>query len=157
MKINWIEPNVLAASGVPVGIKDLSSLYKQGVRAIVTLTEHPLTVQTQITTDYLNDIGFNYLHVPIVDQYPPEDEETVWQMVQFIDQMAEAAKPVLIHCQAGVGRTGTMLHAYYLAKGMRLQDVQIIIKQRKPSSQFIMLTPEQQTFLTDFAKENALD
>ncbi len=157
MKINWIEPGVLAASGIPVDIKDLSSLYEQGVRAIVTLTEHPLTVQTEITVGYLNDIGFKYLHAPIVDQYPPEDVETVWQVVQFIDQMEEEAKPVLIHCQAGVGRTGTMLHAYYLAKGKRLQDAQAKIKQRRPASQFIMLTPEQQAFLIGFAKENTLD
>ena len=154
MKIDWIEPNILAASGVPVGIKDLTSLYDQGVRAIVTLTEHPITIQSEISDDYLNESSFNYLHAPIVDQYPPEDVETVWQVVQFIDLMQQQAKPVLIHCQAGVGRTGTMLHAYYLAKGIPLQDAQLKIKRSRSTCQFIMLTPEQQTFLLDFAEEN---
>ena len=86
MKINWVEPGVLAASGIPLGVKDLQSLREQGIRAIVTLTEHPLTVQDEITPQVLVEMGLKSLHAPVVDQYPP-DEAIVQETAQFVDQM----------------------------------------------------------------------
>lgn len=153
VKINWIEPGVVAASGIPLGVKDLQSLYEQGIRAIVTLTEHPLTVQEEITTQVLAEIGLTCLHAPIVDQYPP-DMATVRETAQFINQMKAQGQPVLLHCHAGVGRTGTMLHAYYLAEGFSLEEAKAKVKTYKPSSQFFMLSDAQKTFLETFAKVN---
>lgn len=49
MKISWIEPNTLAASGIPIDAKDVRSLHLQGIRAIISLTEQPLWSQRQIT------------------------------------------------------------------------------------------------------------
>jgi atypical dual specificity phosphatase len=151
LKINWIEPGVLAASGIPLGVKDLQSLYEQGIRAIVTLTEHPLTVQEEITPQVLAEMGLTCLHTPVVDQYPP-DEATVQETVRFVDQMKAQGQPVLFHCHAGVGRTGTMLHAYYLAEGLSLEEAKAKVKAGKPTSQFIMLSPVQKEFLEEFAK-----
>ena len=156
MKINWIEPGMLAASGIPLGMKDLQSLYEQGVRAVVTLTEHPLTVQEEITPQRLSEIGLTCLHAPIIDQYPP-DEPTVRDIVQFINQMKQQDKPVLLHCHAGIGRTGTMLHAYYLAEGYSLETARAKVKAGKPISQFIMLSEAQRAFLQDLAKSMGND
>ncbi len=153
MKINWIEPGVMAASGIPVGVKDLQSLYEQGIRAIVTLTEHPLTVQKEITLQVLAEIGLTCLHAPIVDQYPP-DIATVQETVQFVNQMKAQGRPVLLHCHAGTGRTGTMLHAYYLTEGLSLEEAKAKVKASKPTSQFMMLSDAQKDFLQDFARAN---
>lgn len=153
MKINWIEPGVLAASGVPLGVKDLQSLREQGIRAIVTLTEHPLTVQEEITPHVLDKMGLTCLHAPVVDQYPP-NEAIVQKTAQFVDQMKAQSQPVLIHCHAGIGRTGTMLHAYYLAEGLSLDEAIAKVKAGKPTSQYIMLSAEQKEFLEDFAGAN---
>ena len=153
MKINWIEPGVLAASGIPLGKKDLQSLYEQGIRAIVTLTEHPLTVQGEITPQVLAEMGLTCLHAPVVDQYPP-DVATVRETAQFVNQMKAQDQPVLVHCHAGVGRTGTMLHAYYLAEGLGLEEAKAKVKAGKPTSQFIMLSEAQKMFLEDFATAN---
>ncbi|MBN1219897.1 MAG: dual specificity protein phosphatase family protein [Anaerolineae bacterium] len=152
MKISWIEPGVLAASGIPLGVKDLQSLHKQGIRAIVTLTEHPLTVQQEITSQKLTEIGLTCFHAPVVDQYPP-DVATVWKTAQFIKQMKDQGQPVLIHCHAGVGRTGTMLHAYYLAEGFSLDEARAKVKARMPTGQFIMLSNAQRTFLEELATQ----
>ena len=153
MKINWIEPGALAASGIPLGVKDLQSLYEQGVRAIVSLTEHPLTVQKEITPQVLTEIDLTCLHKPIVDQEPP-DMATVRETAQFINQMKAQDQPVLLHCHAGIGRTGTMLHAYYLAEGLSLEEAMAKVKAGKPTSQFIMLSDTQKGFLEDFARAN---
>jgi atypical dual specificity phosphatase len=150
MKIDWIEPGVVAAGGIPLGVKDLQSLYEQGIRAIVTLTEHPLTSQAEITTQVLSEIGLTCLHAPIVDQCSP-DVTTMREATRFIKRMKAQGCPVLLHCHAGVGRTGTMLHAYYLAEGLSLQDAKAKVRMAKPSSQFFMLSDAQKEFLEDLA------
>ena len=153
MKIDWIEPGLIAAGGIPLGVKDLQSLREQGIRAIVTLTEHPITAQREITAQVLDEMGLTCLHVPIVDQFPP-DALAVWKTRQFINQMKAEGKPVLLHCHAGIGRTGTMLHAYYLAEGLSLEDAKAKVKASKPFSQFLMLSDAQKAFLEKYATAN---
>lgn len=152
VKIDWIEPGAIAASGIPLGLKDLDSLREQGIRAIVTLTEHPLTVQTEITWDVLEEMDFLCLHAPVEDQYPP-DRTTVHTVTQFLRQMRSAGRPVLLHCHAGVGRTGTLLHAYYLMEGLSLQEAQVKVRGARTSSQFLLLSDAQKMFLEELAKE----
>jgi atypical dual specificity phosphatase len=152
VKINWIEPGVIAAGGIPLGLQDLQSLVAQGIRAIVTLTEHPLTVQKEITAQVLAEMGLTCLHAPVVDQYPPT-VATVRETAQFVNQMKAQGQPVLLHCHAGLGRTGTMLHAYYLAEGLSLAEAKAKVKAGKPTSQFIMLSDAQKAFLEDLAKQ----
>ena len=75
------------------------------------------------------------------------------QTRQFINQMKAEGKPVLLHCHAGVGRTGTMLHAYYLAEGLSLEDAKAKVRAVKPTSQYLMLTEAQKAFLGEFAEK----
>lgn len=142
----------MAASGAPATLEDVTSLHEQGIRAIVTLTEHPLTVRKQLTPQVLAELDITTCHASIIDQHPPK-KATVEQVVVFINQMKAAQKPVLVHCAAGVGRTGTMLHAYYLSQGMNFEEVKALIKKKRPISQFIMLTDSQQAFIEQYATQ----
>lgn len=152
MKISWVEPNKLAASGIPLGRDDMQSLYEQGIRAIVTLTEPPLSNQREITIQLANEFDIELFHLPIVDQNPPSNLAMVRELKSIIDLMKTQMKPVLIHCHAGIGRTGTMLHVYYLASGLGLEETKLKVKQTRQMSQFFMLSQIQQQFLEDFAK-----
>jgi protein tyrosine phosphatase (PTP) superfamily phosphohydrolase (DUF442 family) len=58
------------------------------------------------------DLGFNYLHVDILDGHPPTDEEAQ-QILTFI--MSPANQPVHVHCRGGYGRTGTVIALYRYA------------------------------------------
>ena len=150
MNISWIEPNCLAASPLPYNADDVRSLHAQGIRAILTLTERPLTAQKGITSELLNELMVTPLHIPIDDYQAPNLEQTT-EALRFIDAMQAQSKPVLVHCMAGQGRTGTILHAYYLNKGLSLVDAQKQVVEKRPICVFKDLSYEQQVFLHEYA------
>jgi atypical dual specificity phosphatase len=152
MIISWIEKNTVSAGGIPITVENLQSLREEGVKAIVTLTEHPLTIQKTLTEAILAEMGFDLLHVSVEDQFPPSKEQAE-QVAAFVTQMRDQRKPVYIHCHAGIGRTGTMLHALYMILGQDFDTVKEKIKKMRPASQFFMLTNPQQTFLERLAKD----
>lgn len=156
MEIDWIEPGVLAASHTPYDLDDLYALHAQGIRAIVSLTEDSLPHVTDIPVGMFDQLDMTYYHVPIPDGFPPDIAEAD-QIIAFIDQMAAQHRPTLIHCHAGMGRTGTLLHAYYLARGMALEDVKDRVEQRRSVCTFRLLTEYQQTFLYEYAEAKRRD
>jgi atypical dual specificity phosphatase len=153
MKITWVEPDTLAASGIPLGADDLRSLSEQGIRAIVTLTEQPLTLFRSITQELFVQLDITYLHIAVPDQRPPTLEQA-HVMLRFIDLMSARRRPVLVHCYAGVGRTGTALHLYYMGRGMSYDEASAQVRARRLES--TLLSPEQRAFLRDFGKGGKL-
>lgn len=145
----WIETH-LAAGPIPFG-QDFPSLQKEGIRAILTLTEHPLPQQVNLSGESLDKLDLTLFHAGIVDHEAPS-LEVAHSALAFIAQMQAAGRPVYLHCHAGIGRTGTMLHAYYLAQGLSLKEAQAKVKAAKPTSQYMMLTPIQKAFLEAFAQ-----
>jgi len=145
----WIEENILAASSCP-SVEELADLRGVGISAIVTLTEDSLEVKTGMPESELIAMGFTLLHAPIIDYHAP-DETAANRVIKFVDQMKAAGKPVLIHCQAGQERTGTLLHVYYLSSGFTLKEASTRIRAVRPQSAFEKLMPVQQVFLQAFA------
>lgn len=153
MRISWIEEGKLACGGIPFSLENLQSLYEQGIRAILTLTEHPLTVQKALRAELFESMGIDLLHVPVVDQHAPTGEQ-VRDAHQFVLQMHSVGKAVYLHCHAGVGRTGTMLHALYMTRGMTLSEVKELVRQKRAMSQFIMLSDAQRAFLEQLDQQD---
>jgi atypical dual specificity phosphatase len=148
MKINWIDPSILAASSIPFSANDIRSLHAQGIRAILSLTTRPLTTSKDITPELLQDLDITYVHCPIQDHHSP-DLDQAYQILQLIDQMKAGGRPIFVHCHAGVGRTGTILHLYFLAQGFSLEEAKARVKIVRP--QCILLSERQMAFLADFA------
>src|SRR3954471_17134994 len=86
MKMDWIEPGVLAASAIPVDAVDIRSLHEQGIRAIVTLTEKPLLVWRGIPPGIFEELDITAHHFPIPDGKPPEMEQAK-EILAFMDKM----------------------------------------------------------------------
>ena len=148
MDCAWIEPHVLAAGSIPVEEKDILELHAAGIRAILTLTERPITAFHEISLESLASFNITYQHVPVPDQFPPNlDQAQI--ILEFLNEMKSQGRPVFVHCQAGVGRTGTILHLYYIAQGRTFDEANSIVRGKRIHC--ILLSDLQVEFLKEFA------
>lgn len=149
MECSLIEPEILAAGSIPIDAQDVRALYQKGIRAILSLTEHPITRFREITFDLFDQLQISYFHIPIPDQFPPTFEQAQ-DILQIINNMKNQKRPVFVHCNAGIGRTGTILHLYYLAQRKSLEEARGLVRARRV--QCVLLSDEQTTFLKAFAR-----
>ena len=118
----------------------LAALADQGVGGIVSLTEHPLNLET------VSSNGFVYLHTPISDFGVP-DLEMIETVNAFVDRARSAERGVVIHCGAGMGRTGTLLACYLVHIGVAADEAMDQVRTQRPGS---IETPEQENVVKQF-------
>jgi atypical dual specificity phosphatase len=117
----WLINDKLAGSGMPTSSSEVDWVLKKGIKSIITMTEDALP-ESWVK-------GIKYLHVPTEDLSAP-DMEKIDQAVDFIHARIQSNEPVMVHCAAGIGRTGTIL-ACYLVKYHKLSVTDAIEKVRK--------------------------
>jgi predicted protein tyrosine phosphatase len=145
----WVEEGRLAVSAFPEQEEDIRWVHAQGIRAIVTLTEQPLTY-CFITPALLQSLDIVTYHEPIDSRGVPEDLEVTYRVMDFVDEMLTERRPVLMHCHNGTGRTGVMLYAYYLQQNISLDDAREHIASIRPTSAWNTLTPGQRDYIQAF-------
>ena len=123
---SWLIENKLAGSAIPTSIEEVQWAIDQGVKSVITVREEPL--------DDSWTKNVNYLHIPSNDMGVPEFVDLV-SAVDFIHRRITNNEPVMVHCLAGLGRTGTLL-ACYLVKyqNMSADEATKNVREERPGS-----------------------
>eukprot|EP00009_Paramoeba_aestuarina_P006855 CAMPEP_0201517252 /NCGR_PEP_ID=MMETSP0161_2-20130828/8407_1 /ASSEMBLY_ACC=CAM_ASM_000251 /TAXON_ID=180227 /ORGANISM="Neoparamoeba aestuarina, Strain SoJaBio B1-5/56/2" /LENGTH=183 /DNA_ID=CAMNT_0047914697 /DNA_START=314 /DNA_END=865 /DNA_ORIENTATION=- len=127
---SWVINSKMAGSSCPGNSPasleyDLKILKQMGITCIVSLNE------ASIDTKLVESFEIRHVDLPVDDYRPPSIE----QMVEF-GEIVDKEERTLVHCNAGMGRTGTMLASYLIREGMPAQDaIKKLRKERKGSIQ----------------------
>ena len=142
---SWVDRPRLAALARPDSGEDLQWLRRNGIDVLVSLTENPLP------RHWVNDAGILAVSVPVPDMESPSDRQ-LDHVLATIRKANESGMGVAVHCAAGLGRTGTVLAAYFVTTGLSARDALVKVRDLRPGS---VETAEQERAIERLARRLA--
>ncbi len=109
--LDWLTDS-LAVGQAPMSYEALDRLREQGIGAIMNLCAEFCDLHWIEA-----DAGFEVYYFPILDDKAPDLQE-LEKALDWLDECLYLGKKVLVHCRFGIGRTGTVVNAYLLRKGL---------------------------------------
>lgn len=109
-RFGWVIEGRLAASGRLMTSSQLAWAARHGIKSVVTIREVPLE-----SAWFTSGCGIVYRHVKVKDHSAPPVKE-LNELITYIDSEITKGRPVIVHCNGGSGRTGTVIAAYFMKK-----------------------------------------
>jgi dual specificity MAP kinase phosphatase len=94
-------------------------------------------------------VGITTLHLPTIDNGAPTEKDLL-KGIDFINKEIKKGGKVYVHCREGIGRGPTMVIAYLISKGYKLNEAIYLLKQVR---KFINPTKKQLSRLESFSKK----
>jgi atypical dual specificity phosphatase len=112
---HWVVPGRLGGMARPGLVRDedddLAGLRELGVHTLVTLEE------VAFPSTRLHEHGLAGAHLPIPDMGAPSLDDA-HAVVLATEARIARGEPTIYHCKGGLGRTGTLLAAHLIVRGM---------------------------------------
>jgi protein-tyrosine phosphatase len=121
---------------------DLERLKARGIRSVVNLR-----AEANDSQFYCEQLGLVYKSIPLEDWGVPSSEQ-MDDYLEFLDKAENL--PALIHCWAGVGRTGLFVSCYRVHVGMCVEEAIQASHCETPGQS---MSPAQQEWIRQFARK----
>lgn len=145
MSVWWIdEPSVLGSSN-PTD-DELKELHGQGFNILVSLLDEDEQLP-MYNPEAAQALGFVRHAIPIRDYHAPSIAQC-WDFTKLMKSLPHDSK-VLIHCQGGTGRTGTMAAIYWVANKLTPDQALLLVRSRRHGA--AEEAPEQEAIVHEFA------